>query len=59
MNTERIADMQARQQLAGRAAAAGAPDLVHAMMAGRARVLSNPGVDALRSYRHRGRQRAG
>jgi predicted Zn-dependent protease len=50
MNTERIADMQARQQLAGRPAAAAAPDLVHAMMAGRARVLSNPGVDALRSY---------
>ena len=48
MNTERIADMQARQQLAGRTAAA--PDVVHAMMAGRARVLSNPGVDALRSY---------
>ena len=50
MNTERIADMQARQQLAGRPAAPAAPDLVHAMMAGRARVLSNPGVDALRSY---------
>jgi predicted Zn-dependent protease len=50
MNTERIADMQARQQMMPRTAAAGAPDLVHAMMAGRARVLSNPGVDALRSY---------
>ena len=50
MNTERIADMQARQQLAGRPGAAATPDLVHAMMAGRARVLSNPGVDALRSY---------
>jgi predicted Zn-dependent protease len=49
MNTERIADMQARQQMMPRTAA-GAPDLVHAMMAGRARVLSNPGVDALRSY---------
>jgi predicted Zn-dependent protease len=49
MNTERIADMQARQQLGGRSGAA-APDLLHAMMAGRARVLSNPGVDALRSY---------
>ncbi|HWP12807.1 MAG TPA: M48 family metalloprotease [Ramlibacter sp.] len=50
MNTERIADMQARQQLMPRPAATAAPDLVHAMMAGRARVLSNPGVDALRSY---------
>jgi len=49
MNTERIADMQARQQLVARSGAA-QPDLVHAMMAGRARVLSNPGVDALRSY---------
>lgn len=50
MNTERIADMQARQQLAGRPAAPAAPDLVHALMAARARVLSNPGVDALRGY---------
>ena len=51
MNTERIADMQARQQLVARSASAtGPPDLVHAMMAGRSRVLSNPGVDALRSY---------
>ena len=48
MNTERIADMQARQQMMPRTT--GAPDMVHAMMAGRARVLSNPGVDALRSY---------
>jgi predicted Zn-dependent protease len=49
MTTERMADMQSRQQLAGRPAAP-APDLVHAMMVGRARVLSNPGVDGLRSY---------
>jgi predicted Zn-dependent protease len=49
MNTERIADMQGRQQLVARGAAA-APDLVHAMMVARARVLSNPGVDVLRSY---------
>jgi predicted Zn-dependent protease len=49
MNTERIADMQGRQQLVGRARTP-PPDLVHAMMVGRARVLSNPGVDALRSY---------
>lgn len=48
MTTERIADMQSRQQLGTRAAAA--PDLLHAMMAGRARVLSNPGVDTLRGY---------
>jgi predicted Zn-dependent protease len=49
MTTERMAEMQARQQLAPRLAAP-AVDLVHAMMVGRARVLSNPGVDALRSY---------
>ena len=50
MNTERIADAQARQQLAERKPARSEPDLAHAMMIGRARVLSNPGVDALRSY---------
>ncbi|HWI84191.1 MAG TPA: M48 family metalloprotease [Ramlibacter sp.] len=49
MTTERMADMQSRQQLVARTAPAG-PDLVHAMMVGRARVLSNPGVDTLRSY---------
>jgi beta-barrel assembly-enhancing protease len=49
MTTERMADMQSRQQLAGRPAAA-ETDLVHAMMVGRARALSNPGVDGLRSY---------
>ncbi|RYY64097.1 MAG: peptidase M48, partial [Comamonadaceae bacterium] len=48
MTTERIAEGQSRQQLAARTAAA--PDLVHAMMVGRSRVLSNPGVDNLRSY---------
>lgn len=49
LTTERIADMQSRQPLA-------APDLVnavplaeHAMVSVRARVLSNPGVDALRA----------
>ena len=50
MNTERIADMQLRQQLVTRPVATTSPDLVHPMMVGRARVLSNPGVDALRSY---------
>ncbi len=50
MTTERSADMQSRQQFAPRPAAAPAPDLVHAMMVGRARVLSNPGVDVLRGY---------
>jgi len=49
MTTERMADMQSRQQLAGRPAAP-APDLVHSMMVARSRVLSNPGVDGLHSY---------
>jgi predicted Zn-dependent protease len=47
MNTERIADMQARQQLA--APAPVQPTLEHAMAAGRARTLSYPGVDGLRA----------
>ena len=51
MHTERIADMQARQQLKpARPGPPSAPDLVHPMMVGRARVLSEPGVDALRGY---------
>jgi predicted Zn-dependent protease len=49
MTTERMAEAQSRQQLSDRPAAA-APDLVHAMMVGRSRVLSNPGVDGLHSY---------
>jgi predicted Zn-dependent protease len=47
MTSERIADMQSRQQLAGHAPVQ--PTLEHALMAARARVLANPGVDALRA----------
>jgi predicted Zn-dependent protease len=47
MTTERAADMQSRQQLAARAPAQ--PTLEHALAAGRARVLSNANVDALRA----------
>jgi predicted Zn-dependent protease len=50
MTTERIAEMQSRQQLAARPVSPAAPDLVHAMMVGRSRALSVPGVDVLRSY---------
>ena len=50
MNTERIADMQTRHQLVPRTASAAEPDLVHAMMVARSRVLSSPGVDVTRSY---------
>ncbi len=49
MNTERIAEMQSRQPM-GRAGAALAPSYEHSMMAARARVLSNPGVDGLRAF---------
>ena len=51
LSTERMADMQSRQPMA---AAPGAPSASltteHAMVAARARVLSNPGVDALRAW---------
>ena len=47
LTTERIADMQSRQPL-GQASPPSAPlTLEHAMVSMRARVLSNPGVDAL------------
>ena len=58
MNTERIGDAQARLQLltntaakpdAQTIAAARQQALVHAMMAARARVLSEPGADVMRS----------
>jgi len=49
LTTERIAEVRQRQQLAPTLPPA-PPDVVHAMMAGRARVLSNPGVDVLRSF---------
>ena len=48
LTTERIADMQARQQLLARPAAA-PPAMTHAMLAARARVLANPEVDSLRA----------
>lgn len=49
LTTERIADMQSRQQLLP-AVAPVAQTLEHAMLAARARVLSQPGVDALRTW---------
>ena len=48
LTTERIADMQARQQLLPSAAPASLT-MVHAMLAARARILSNSGVDSLRA----------
>ena len=58
LTTERIAEAQARAQLASAAApkpsaqklaAEGQAQLLHAMMAARARILAVPGVDALRA----------
>jgi predicted Zn-dependent protease len=52
LTTERIADMQSRQALETRPAPA-APNAVqalHAMVAARARVLGNPGIDLLRAW---------
>ena len=51
LTTERIADMQSRLPLGAAAAAVAQGDSVHAMVAARARVLSNPGVDVLRAVR--------
>ena len=48
MNTERIAEMQARQPL-GRVTAPQVPSFEHSIMTGRAKVLSYPGVDGLRA----------
>jgi predicted Zn-dependent protease len=47
MSTERAAEMQSRQELVARPPAA--PTMEHTMVAARARVFSNSGVDALRA----------
>lgn len=51
LTTERIADVRARLPLVAASAPPVAVDLTHAMMAARARVLTNPGADVLRSWR--------
>ena len=51
LTTERMADMHSRVPPGGAASlAAKPPTLEHAMIAARARVLSNPGVDTLRQW---------
>ena len=53
LTSERVADMQARVQpgaRAGRSPSAALQSLEHAMLAARANVLSNAGVDALRAW---------
>lgn len=49
LTTERMADMHSRVH-PGAAIAAPVPTLEHAMVAARARVLANPGVDTLRQW---------
>jgi predicted Zn-dependent protease len=50
LSSERMADMQARQQLQTPRAPNASQDLVQAMMSARARVFAQPGVDALRAW---------
>jgi predicted Zn-dependent protease len=50
LTTERIADMQSRLPLGAPHPVAAAPTMLHAMMSTRAKVLSNPAVDALRTW---------
>ncbi|NDP38958.1 MAG: M48 family metalloprotease [Rhodoferax sp.] len=50
LTTERIADMQSRQGLATPGSAKAELTLEHALVAARARVLSNTDVDALRAW---------
>jgi len=50
LTTERIADMQSRQQLLSVKGTPANVDLVHSLLSARARVLSQPNVDALRFF---------
>jgi predicted Zn-dependent protease len=58
LTTERIADMQSRLPLGGTANPQTALTPAHAMLTARARVLSNSGVDALRSWQNQADGRA-
>ncbi len=49
LTTERIADMQSRLPLGAPHSVDVVPGMTHAMLTARARVLSSPGVDALRA----------
>jgi predicted Zn-dependent protease len=50
LTTERIADMQSRLPLGTAVVSQTIPTASHAMLTARARVLSNPGIDALRNW---------
>jgi predicted Zn-dependent protease len=50
LSTERMADMQSRQQLQTPRAVHPDGDMVQAMMSARAKIFAQPGVDALRAW---------
>jgi predicted Zn-dependent protease len=50
LTSERMGDMQSRQQLLTRPATADGPSMEHALVTARARVLSRPGADVLRGW---------
>ena len=50
LSTERMADMQSRQQLQTPRAVNPDGDMVQAMMSARAKIFAQPGVDALRAW---------
>lgn len=50
LTTERIADVESRLPLGAPHPVAGPPTMLHAMMSTRAKVLSNTGIDALRTW---------
>jgi len=50
LTSERIADMQSRLPLGAPHSASVVPGMTHAMLTARARVLANPGADALRGW---------
>ncbi len=50
LTTERIADMQSRLPLGAPHSVDAVPGMTHAMLTARAKVLANPGADALRGW---------
>ncbi|MDD5481157.1 MAG: M48 family metalloprotease [Rhodoferax sp.] len=58
LTTERIADMQSRVSLGSTHTLNTTPTLAHAMLTARARVLSNPGLDAMQNWQTRAQDAA-
>ncbi len=50
LTAARISDMRARMPVGAHGGSAAAPQLVHALVSARARVLANPGADLLRAW---------